>query len=200
MSNNHRPVQITPKTIDLCHPSDRLRFIALRTSYIDRCAGNKPEKPDCIAVDHAIAMSACGLSVDEVCCELGWSIKDFQDWCKEDKQIADLRDTMELGLKAHLDRLLNEAIRDAEINVAALQLRMKFHTPMFKEDVICIPTFAKLSLQEKAAKIIDLTVKGTLTLRDTNRLLEALSRIEELAALPDLQKQLIQLQEVVRID
>lgn len=196
----HRPIQISPKTLDLVHPADRLRYIALRTSYFDRCANVVVEKPDTVAIDHALAMSACGLSMHEVFAELGWSISQFDDWCVKYPEIADLKRVMELALKAHLDRLLNESLRDQSLSLPSLQLRMRHHSHLFNEDLINIQSFAKLNLQEKAATIIDLLSHGDISLRETNRLLDILARVEEIATLPDLAKQVGELQEAVRVD
>jgi len=77
---------------------------------------------------------------------------------------------------------------------------MRYHSPLFNEELINIRDFAKLSLQEKAAKVIDLLSRGDINLRDTNRLLDVLGRVEELSALPNLAKQVLELQEAVRVD
>ena len=196
----HRPIQVSPDALDLVHPTDRLRYLALRSSYIDRCKGVSLEKPDPVAIDHALCMSACGLSLHEVLSELGWTLPIFEEMCSKYSEMSDLKNTMELALKAHLDRLLNESIRDQSISLPSLQLRMRYHSPLFNEELINIRDFAKLSLQEKAAKVIDLLSRGDINLRDTNRLLDVLGRVEELSALPNLAKQVLELQEAVRVD
>jgi len=200
MSTKHRPVQVMPKAVDLLHPADRMRFLALRTSYLERCSENPKEKPDSVDIDHAICKSAAGLSLHEVLADLGWTITQFEKWCQKYPEIRDLKETMELALKAHLDRLLNESIRDDSISLPSLQLRMRHHSDLFTEDIINIANFSKLNLQEKATTILDLLAKGAISLKDSHKLLDVLGRIEELASLPDLAQQVIELKEAVQID
>jgi hypothetical protein len=185
--------------MELVHPADRLRFVALRTSFLERQKGRIKDRPDPIAIDHALAMSACGLSFHEVCAELGWTISGFENWCKDHDDIKDLKETMELALKAHLDRLLNESIRDDTINVTSLQLRIKHHSRLFDTDLIRIDEFAKLPLQGKVAKIIDLQANGDITIRDTNRLLDVLTRLEEVAGMQHIATKIEEMQEAMRL-
>ena len=200
MSTKHRPIEVVPKAVDLLHPVDRMRFLALRASYLDRRSNAAKKKPDDVDIDHAICKSAAGLSFHEVLADLGWTISQFEKWCQMYPEVRDLKETMDLALKSHLDRTLNDSIRDSSISLPSLQLRMRHHSELYSEDIINISNFSKLNMQEKATTILDLVAKGAISLKDSHRLLEVLSRIEELASLPHLAQQVIELQEAVKID
>lgn len=194
MKKTKKEISLETKYSNLLDAETKPRLEAVATAFVGRLKGVEISKPSDKSCLQALTLSAAGFTWEQVLCELGWSHDLFLEWKLNFTNIKQLDDACKLLFKAHLDSQLQEAITNPEINLRAIQLQMKHNSSYYNDDVIDVRSFSTMSTEQRVACVINLMGKGDVSISQTNRLLEALTKLEELGQLPLLGKQLEDLQ------
>jgi len=184
---------LTKEDLSLLNPKQLRRLNAITNTYLMSLEGVEVAKPGQAECQRALLLSAAGYSLEQILTDIGYTSSSWESFLQF-KDIALVNQAMSILYKAHLDDELNRAVDNPEVNLRAIQVKMKHNSEYFNDDVFkTSEDYANLPTQEKVKRVINMMAKGDVSVSQSQKLLEAISKLEELSQLPKLEEQLEQL-------